>query len=284
MLYKNFSKQEEIDFEYNPRMTVTNIDELLNGYLENSTRMAREYHNQPNILYGPTLAEHFDYYPTSAEGKPLHVFIHGGYWHSLSSKEFSQVAESFLQEEINVALVNYALCPHVTLDEIVRQCRAALAFLYKNSLSLGYDPNRISLSGHSAGGHLTGMMLSTDWEGQYGLPADLIKSGCAISGLFDLTPFPYSWLQPKLQFTWDQVARNSPIRHLPQGCGPVIVAVGGDESKEFHAQSETYVDLLKKQGHAVTYLDMPAKNHFSIINDFLGRGGTLFRKILETIR
>jgi arylformamidase len=283
MLYKNFNKQEELDLEYNPRSIVTNAEELVGEWLENSNRMRRQYDNQSNIPYGATLAEHFDYYPASEKGAPLHVFIHGGWWHLFSSKEFAQVAEAYLKQDINVALINYALCPQVTVDEIVRQCRSGLAFLYRNSLELGYDSNRISISGHSAGGHLVGMMLATDWEGQYGLPADLIKSGCAISGLFDLAPFPYSWLQPKIQFSWDQIIRNSPIGHLPKVCGPVIVTVGGDESKEFHAQSETYVELLKQQGHLVTYLDMPGKNHFTIINDFLGKGGMLFEKILETI-
>ncbi|MBF0276553.1 MAG: alpha/beta hydrolase [SAR324 cluster bacterium] len=283
MLYKNFAKQEEIDLEYNPRLTVNEIDPLLNAYLENSRRVLRDHENQLNISYGPTLAEHFDFFPAKKEGAPLHVFIHGGYWHSFSSKDFAQVAEAFILQGINVALINYALCPLVTIDEIVRQCRAALAFLYKNSLELAYNPEQISISGHSAGAHLVGMMLSTDWKGQYALPADLIKSGCAISGLFDLSPFPYSWLQPKLQFSWDQVARNSPILHLPKDCGPVIVSVGGDESQEFHQQSEKYADLLKNQGHEVTHLIMPGLNHFTIINDFLGEGGKLFEQVLETI-
>lgn len=284
MLYKEFSKQEEIDEQYNPRLKTKNVPELLQRILDNSARIRSQHDHQLDIQYGPTLAEHFDYFPTKVNKAPLHVFIHGGYWHSFTSKEFALVAEVFLENNINVALLNYALCPHVTLDEIVRQCRAALAFLYKNNLALGYDPQQISISGHSAGGHLVGMMLSTDWENQYGLPANLIQSSCAISGLFDLAPFPYSWLQPKLQLSWDQVKRNSPLHHHPPpSSGPVIVTVGSEESSEFHIQSESYVNVLKQHGYSVDYLDLEGKNHFTILDEFHGQGGNLFQKILSNI-
>ena len=90
----------------------------------------------------------------------------------------------------------------MTIEEIVRQSRAAIAWLYESALSFGGDRRRIYVSGHSAGGHLTAMLALTDWEGDYALPADIIKGGCPISGLFDLRPFPYTYLQPKLQLTW----------------------------------------------------------------------------------
>ena len=89
-------------------------------------------------------------------------------------------------------VVNYALCPKVTIDEIVRQARAAIAWTYKSAGSFGGDPERIYVAGHSAGGHLTGMLLLTNWEGDYALPKEFIKGACAISNLFNLAPFPYT--------------------------------------------------------------------------------------------
>ena len=284
MLYKNFETQEALDRQYNPRFQTPNAQEVVDGYRVASQKICQTQEHQLNLPYGPTVAEHFDFFPAKTKGAPLHVFFHGGYWRSFSSKEFLFVAGPFLQAEVHVALVNYALCPAVSLDEIVRQCRASLAFLYRNPLELPYDSNQISISGHSAGGHLVGMMLATQWQKIYGLPQNLIKSACALSGLFDLSPFPYTWLQPQLQLTWEQVAKNSPIHHLPTSSTPTLVAVGSEESEEFHAQSEMYVQALQNNEHAVAHLDLASRNHFTILHEFLGQGGNLFQKILETLR
>ena len=84
------------------------------------------------------------------------------------------------------------------------------------------------------------MALTTDWEGQYDLPHDTLKGGMAISGLFDLAPFPYTYVQPALQLTWDQVQRNSPAHHLPGRAPPLAVVVGAAESLEFRRQSAEF--------------------------------------------
>lgn len=284
MLYKHFATQEALDEEYNPRLRTANLPEIIAGYAEACQKICRTQEHQLGIPYGATLAEHFDFFPSSTKGAPLHVFFHGGYWRAFSSKEFLFMAEPFLKEDVHVALVNYALCPGVTLDEIVRQCRACLGFLFQNPLELPYDSNQISISGHSAGGHLVGMLLATEWEKIYGLPANLIKAACALSGLFDLSPFPYTWLQPQLQLTWEQVAKNSPIRHLPTAAFPIIVAVGQEESEEFHAQSKAYVQVLQESENDVEYLDVAGRNHFTILHEFFGHGGALFQKILKTLQ
>jgi arylformamidase len=111
--------------------------------------------------------------------------------------------------------VNYALCPIVSIDEIVRQVRASIAWAFRHGGEFGADTSRLTISGHSVGGHLVAMALATDWRGGYGLPPDFIKGAVAISGVYDLGFVPYSYIQPKVQATWDQVLRLSPIRHLP---------------------------------------------------------------------
>ncbi|MEC9337175.1 MAG: alpha/beta hydrolase, partial [SAR324 cluster bacterium] len=203
------------------------------------------------------------------------------YWHSLTSRDFAFVAEGLVRNGITAVLVNYALCPSVNIDEIVRQSRAAVAWTYRNAEGFGGNPERISVSGHSAGGHLTGMLMSTDWEKNYGLPPNLIKGFLPVSGLFDLKPFPFSWLQPKLLLTSEQVLRNSPVFLKPVYTPHVMVAVGADESHEFQRQSKNYTIFLQKHGVPAEYLSMPGKNHFNIIHDFLGDGGPLCKKIIE---
>jgi len=281
MLYHTFSTQEEIDQEYNPRYIVKNTDELIQSYFTESQRVLREYSNCSAVAYGPTPSETLDIFPAEKLCSPIHIFFHGGYWHSLTSRDFAFVAEGLVRNGITAVLVNYALCPSVNIDEIVRQSRAAAAWTYRNAEDFGGNPERISVSGHSAGGHLTGMLLSTDWGKNYGLPPNLIKGFLPVSGLFDLKPFPFSWLQPKLLLTSEQVLRNSPVFLKPLYTPHVMVAVGADESHEFQRQSKNYTIFLQKHGVHAEYLSMPGKNHFNIIHDFLGDGGPLCKKIIE---
>ena len=281
MLYHTFSTQEEIDQEYNPRFIVENTDELIQSYFTESQRVLREYSNRSAVAYGPTLSETLDIFPAEKLCSPIHIFFHGGYWHSLTSRDFAFVAEGLVRNGITAVLVNYALCPSVSIDEIVRQSRAAAAWTYRNAEDFGGNPEQITVSGHSAGGHLTGMLLSTDWEKNYGLPPNLIKGFLPVSGLFDLKPFPFSWLQPKLLLTSEQVLRNSPVFLKPVYTPHVMVAVGADESDEFQRQSKNYTIFLQKHGVPAEYLSMPGKNHFNIIHDFLGDGGPLCKKIIE---
>ena len=281
MLYHTFSTQEEIDQEYNPRFIVENTDELIQCYFTESQRVLREYSNRSGVAYGPTPSETLDIFPAEKLCSPIHIFFHGGYWHSLTSRDFAFVAEGLVRNGITAVLVNYALCPSVKIDEIVRQSRAAVAWTYRNAEDFGGNPERISVSGHSAGGHLTGMLLSTDWGKKYGLPPNLIKGFLPVSGLFDLNPFPFSWLQPKLLLTSEQVLRNSPVFLKPVYTPHVMVAVGADESHEFQRQSKNYTIFLQKHGVPAEYLSMPGKNHFNIIHDFLGDGGPLCKKIIE---
>ena len=281
MLYHTFSTQEEIDQEYNPRFIVENTDELIKSYFTESQRVLREYSNRSAVAYGPTPSETLDIFPAEKLCSPIHIFFHGGYWHSLTSRDFAFVAEGLVRNGITAVLVNYALCPSVSIDEIVRQSRAAAAWTYRNAEDFGGNPEQITVCGHSAGGHLTGMLLSTDWEKNYGLPSNLIKGFLPVSGLFDLNPFPFSWLQPKLLLTSEQVLRNSPVFLKPVYSPHVMVAVGADESHEFQRQSKNYTIFLQKHGVPAEYLSMPRKNHFNIIHDFLGDGGPLCKKIIE---
>ncbi len=283
VLYRNFRTQAEIDAQYDVEASVDDFGVTVDFFLSNSERVRRTLKPELDIAYGPTAAEHLDLYPARAPDAPLHLFIHGGYWHSLSSKEFSFVAEGPVEAGVAVAVLNYDLCPNVTMTEIVRQNRAAVKWLYENARRLNCDPGRISVSGHSAGGHLTAMLMATDWAGAWGLPQDVVKSGCAISGLFDLAPFEHSWLQPKLKLDAGEIERNSPIRHIPSAAGPLIVTLGGDESAEFHRQSQDFLAAWTRAGLKGAYLDLPGLNHFTVLEGYMDRRSPLCSAILRQI-
>ncbi|CAA9458294.1 MAG: Kynurenine formamidase [uncultured Rubrobacteraceae bacterium] len=287
MLYKNFATQEELDAQYD--MSVL-IPEAASAYEEfcfrESEKVREELDYHLDVPFGPTLAEHSDVYPTTGaadagRGAPILVYLHGGFWALRTSKEFGFVARGPASRDVAVVVVNYALCPEVTIDEIVRQTRAAVAWTYRNAASFGGDAERIHVAGHSAGGHLTAMLLETDWEGVYGLPGDIIKSACAISGLFDLAPFPYTFVQPKLQLSWDQVLRNSPILHIPDSAPPLLLVYGEAETAEFRRQSEEFLAGWRSKGLDADLLTLPGRNHYDVIEGFLDPESPLCSAILR---
>ena len=199
----------------------------------------------------------------------------------MSKDYFSYVADGLVDAGAALALVEYTLAPEANIDEIVRQNTAALVWLWRHAADFGADPDRLFVSGHSAGGHLVAMLMATDWPAfAPELPGDLIKGGCAISGLFDLEPMRLCYVNDKLRLTESQVARNSPILHVPESAAPLIVAVGGDETEEFHRQAEVYAGRYGERGLPLTRLTPPGENHYTIVDALGDPAHQLTRAIL----
>lgn len=189
-LYRSFLNQAQIDAAYNPVIGLDDPAQYGRHYAEQS-RLARErLRCVLDIPFGPTLAETLDIFPADQPNAPVFVFIHGGYWRALSSKDFSCVALGLQARGITTVVVNYALAPSVSIDEITRQARASLAWVLRHIGEYGGDPERVAIGGHSAGGHLAAMALQTRWSEDYGLPRDPFKAAVLVSGLFDLQPLP----------------------------------------------------------------------------------------------
>ena len=260
----------ELERQYNPRVFTPNAEDLIDlagdlsaAYLKRAGKVL------PDIAYGPSAAEGLDLFlPDNPQGAPVELYIHGGYWRARDKDDFGFMAEPIVNAGGICAVVNYALCPIVTLDEIVRQMRAATAWLYHNIGDHGGDPNRIQVTGHSAGGHLTAMVMATDWpEFEDGLPADLVKSAIPASGVFDVEPIIGTSVQDAVQLDSVSAERNSPLRQPIANKGVMAVTVGGAESEEFKKQSEAYTEYARAQGLTVEHFEIPGKNHFSILTD-----------------
>jgi arylformamidase len=265
MLYRNFATQEEIDRQYELERMVENPRQYGEFFVRESARARADLDCVLDARFGPTVEETLDIFPAADPSAPILLFIHGGYWRRLSSKEFSLVARGPVARGITVIVTNYALCPKVTLSEITRQSRAAVAWVRNTPMQFAGDRARIFVSGHSAGGQQVARLLGTDWRGDYGLPADVIKGGYSISGLFDLRPLRYSFLQPMLQLDEDLIQQESPQFHIPTASPPLIADVGGDESAEFRRQSFDYVQARRRAGLDGEYVEQAGKNHYTAI-------------------
>ena len=211
--YKGFSKNE-MEFQYNPRESVPEFPELAKKRGEESRKARSTLKSWLNVPYGNSPREVMDIYPADRPGGPVLVYIHGGYWRSGSKDDNCNFAPIFAQRGATVVLVEYDLCPKVTVTDIVRQTRAAIAWVYRNILRYSANPSRLYVSGHSAGGHLTAMALAYDWDKE-GLPKNLIKGAVATSGVYDLDMVMQISVNEQVRMTPEIAEANSPFVHPP---------------------------------------------------------------------
>jgi arylformamidase len=276
--------QAALDREYNNSGKVANVADYLAWYPGESARARETRPARLDLRYGPRPGETLDLFLPEGHGPwPVHVFVHGGYWRSLDKQDFSFVARAFQPAGVLVAVVNYALVPTVDMDELVRQVRASVAWLHRNVAALGGDPARLTVSGHSAGGHLVAMLMSTDWSRFADLPPDVVKAGCGISGLYDLEPIRLCYLNATLGLTMEAARRNSPVHLVPASAGHLLLPVGEKEGDEYHRQTESLAAAWRRRGLRVDVMDMAGHDHFSIITELGAPGAPLSRAILRQI-
>src|SRR4029079_10417682 len=127
-----------------------------------------------------------------------------------------------------------------SLLTIADQVRRSVVWTYKNATQFGGDPERIYVSGQSSGGHLAGVLLTTDWQKDFGVPANIIKGGVPGSGMFDLKPVRLSIRSNYIKFTDEMEEKLSPQRHLDKLVAPVAVVYGNLETPEFQRQSRDF--------------------------------------------
>jgi len=264
-LYRAFSDQSDFDSQYNPSLGLSDPDAPECHYMAMAQQARCTLPCQLDVPYGPTLEETLDIFPAAQAKAPVFVFIHGGYWRALSSKTFSGAALGLQARGITTVVINYALCPHVTIDEIVRQTRAALAWTLRNIQHYGGDPARVAIGGHSAGGHLTAMALQTAWAEDYGLPQDPFVAALPFSGLFDIEPLRYSYLQPAIQLDDGIIRRNSPAFLVRPCKTPLWITWGGAETSEFARQSAIYHQAWQAAGNSSELRAVPGADHFTVI-------------------
>ena len=272
--------------QYNARAMVPDHGRFIERWTAGSraTRLAEPCFL--DIAYGSESGQTIDMFPAQRPrtgGSPLLVFLHGGYWRSLDKSDFSYIAPAFTRAGAAVAVVNYRLVPTVALEDLVRDVLAAVTWCYLHAGQYGADPQHIHVAGHSAGGHLSAMMLACEWPRWHGaLPPNVIKGALAISGLYDLEPIMHaSFLNDDLGLDPDRVARLSPAWMRPATHAPLITAVGGAESDEFKRQNA----LIADKWRTVFRRDVPAPghHHFSICDALTDSDSALHRAALELL-
>lgn len=253
----------DLEAEYNNRARVPEHPGIITRWKEESASLrAAHRHAELGLSYGNSARQIVDiFWPGETRDAPLALFIHGGYWQALEPQSFSHLAKAANTNGVALALCGYDLCPQVTVRSIVEQVRAAALFLWKR------HGRRLTVSGHSAGGHLTACLLAADWK-KYdaGAPSDLVPSGLSLSGLFDLTPLVSTTVNNALGLDAAEAARLSPLDWPVPKNRTLDAWVGGAESAEYLRQSRTVAETWGKQGAETAYYEIAGANHFTVLD------------------
>jgi arylformamidase len=256
-----------LDSAYNQKFWAPNRTEVLTQ-INGLTDLAKKDALPPQrIQYGDVEAASLDIYATDKQSSPIHFYVHGGAWRSGNGTEASIYnSRVFSQNEVVFVAPDYQLVTDAegSLYPMVDQLRKALVWTFENAEQFGGDPNKIFISGHSAGAHLAGVLIATDWT-KYNLPKDIIKGAFLTSGMYDLYPVSLSSRNEYVRFTEEMIKDLSPIHHIEQINMPVILAYGSEESPEFKRQSEAFAEALRKANKEVTLHILDGYNHFEII-------------------
>ena len=256
----------DFEAEYNNRARVPEHAEIFARWREAAAayreHMKAEENAELGLAYGPSERQKVDlFFPEATGHTPLALFVHGGYWRSLDAATFSHMAAGLNSRGVAVAVAGYDLCPDVTIGQIINQMRTACLFLWRRF------GQRLMVYGHSAGGHLAGCMLATDWKKfDQKAPADLVPAAYSISGLFDLGPLMHTAMNSDLRLDETEVARVSPLNWPISNPRVFDAVVGGAESSEFLRQSRVVVDTWRAKGVDAHYTEIPGANHFTVID------------------
>lgn len=213
-------------------------------------------------------------------GTPLLVFIHGGFWRALERRVFSFIAEHYVKAGIAVAMVGYELAPAVRLGRIVEQTIDAMVFLNRRAGELGFDPRRVSVSGHSAGGHLATMISAVEPASLGGHP---LVCTVPVSGVFSLAPLLLTSVNHDVRMTPDEALRLSPSAEAGFHTGEFIVAVGEYETEGFIGQSRDFVEAGTAAGVKAALEVVPRRTHFDVLEDLARPELPLFRRVIEAL-
>ena len=255
---------EQVEKQYNPRASVPNFEAQALARDADSVQARVELDGVLDLRFGPNPLEVLDVFrQPSAIAAPVQIYFHGGYWRAQHKENFSFVARPLVAAGAVAVIVSYDLCPDVTLDDIVAEAKRALRWTFENIARYGGDPDRIHISGSSAGAHLCAMLLAHNWSAE-GLPADLVKGAVPITGIYDLEPVLHITVNAEIRLDPEMAKRNSPLFLPVHGRPPVLVAVGAAETERWIAESQAYAEHLRRAGVPVTYLESPGDNHFSV--------------------
>jgi arylformamidase len=280
-VYREYT-QDELDWQYDHSKRFPDTAAFNRERQDMSDRARETLEVRIDVPYGPGEMEKVDIFPAAGTKNPCVIFLHGGAWTRGSKNNYGFPAETFVKLGVTWIANDFDNIPPNTMDGMVEQNRRAIVWAYENADELGIDRDRMHVAGHSSGGHLSGMMLVTDWT-EFGLPADVIKSVTCLSGMYDMEPIVLSYRNRYVKLDEASARRNSAIHHIPTGrpVPKLVIGCSEHDTAEFHRQPQDFLKAWKAAGHDGTWIEIMGCHHFTgsyAYNDVDSELVTLMRK------
>ncbi|MFC5186565.1 alpha/beta hydrolase [Actinomadura harenae] len=255
---------EQLDVAYNVRRKAgEDFVPLMERYRSDSDAAVDGLAGTPGVVYDEDGGERLDVWGTEdGELRPVFIFFHGGFWFAGAKEDTAFMARMLHGRGVATVVPEYTLAPKVTVGEIVRQARAAVAWVWRHGREHGLDPDRIVVGGSSAGGHLTGMTMVEGWQDGLGLPADVVKAAMPFSGLFDLRPIVRTYVNEYARLDEETAVRLSPAFQPMGRRFPAVFAVGSEDGSGFVEQTRRFQPHWGDEGELLVASGL---NHFDLV-------------------
>lgn len=285
LVFLDYDK-DEIDFAYDQTPWAPNREEVDKRNAQKNAATLARLGPPRRVAYGSANIERLDIHVTKQPHAPINVFIHGGAWRTGDAKGVAYMSETFVDAGAHFVALDFNNVTDVNgnLMIMAEQVRRGIAWVHKNAASFGGDANRLYVSGASSGAHLAGVALTTDWQKDFGLPADTLKGGLCCSGMYDLHPVSLSARAGYVKFTPEMIEELSSQRHLDRLVAPIIVAHGTLETPEFQRRNRDFAAAVKGAGKPVTFLIGQGYNHFEMFETLGNPYGLLGRAMLAQMK
>jgi len=282
LTYHSRFSSEDFETQYNLRVGRPDYEQtVIPNWLSASIEARDTLQCKLDLVYGEGAKQKLDVFHCGDDLAPVLVYFHGGYWQRGDKSIYSFLAAPFLQAKVNLVVVGYGLCPAVTITHISEQAREAMAYIYRQAQALKLAPQQLHVMGHSAGGHITQMMMATDWPTWADdLPEDMIKAGIPVSPLSYLEPVRLTQgLNVGIRMDAGEAESQSPMtQHPPITNAPQLVVVGGAETDEFHRQANMYVAKFASSARPISLYVVPDVDHFDELNVLADPSSPFFKQ------
>lgn len=204
------------------------------------------------------------------------MFIHGGNWNSGKRSLYSFLGNRMARKGIVTVVIEYPLSPQATYNDMATTAAQSVKWVQENIREYGGDPDKIFVSGHSAGGHLAALIaIRNEYFDSLGIANPI--QGAILIDAAGLDMYGYLKEQQREEghthlntFTTNQEnwKAASPLYHLHSDMPPLLIYRGGETYPSIIKSNEKFVKALKVYVPEPHYHIQEDKKHIPMITQF----------------